>query len=189
LIHQVHWMNAFQQQMIFVAGALLCAAISAVPDVRNRRIPNIVTGPAILAGLALHAVLGGWSGLGSSALAGLIAGVVFLAFWLAGGLGAGDVKLMIAVGTLSGLSPLPLLLISILLAGAVFALVVSVVHGRLRVTLRNVIELLMHHRRAGLKPHPDLNLKNPKTFRLPFALPAAAGCLLAIYAQIWGWHL
>ncbi len=182
-------MNAFQQQTIFVAGALLCAAVSAVPDVRRRRIPNIVTAPAIFAGLALHAALGGWSGLGNSALAGLIAGVIFLAFWLAGGLGAGDVKLMVAVGCFSGLSPLPLLLISILLAGAVFALAVSVVHGRLRVTLRNVVELLLHHRRAGLKPHPDLNLKNAQTLRLPFALPAAAGCLFAICAQIWGLHL
>jgi prepilin peptidase CpaA len=176
-------MHALSQQTVSLAGALVCAAVSAVPDVRRRRIPNRITGPAILIGLLLHALNGGWAGLGSSALAGLIAGAVFLVLWIAGGLGAGDVKLMAALGCFAGLAPLPLLLISVLMAAAIFALGVSVAHGRLRQTLHNVFELLAHHRRAGLTPHPELNLKNTQTLRLPFALPAAAGCLCAI---AWG---
>jgi len=181
-------MDIPEQQTIFVAGALLCAIISAIPDVFRRRIPNVITGPAVLAGLALHAVTGGWSGLGNSALAGLIAGCIFLVFWLVGGLGAGDVKLMTAVGCFAGLSQLPLVLISTLVAGGVFAIAVSVAHGRLLQTLRNVVELIAHHRRAGLTPHPELNLKNSQTFRLPFALPAAAGCLFSIFMLIRGLH-
>ena len=173
-------MDALPQQLIFTAGALLCAGIGSIHDVRERRIPNRLTGPAILAGLALHAIAAGGRGLADSALAGLIAGAIFLVFFLAGGMGAGDVKLMAAVGCIAGLAPLPLLVISTAIAGAVFALAVSIRGGRLRETLRNVGALLQHHRSQGLTPHPDLNLANPHTLRLPFALPIAAGCLFTL---------
>src|SRR6202042_3443262 len=97
---------------------------------------------------------GHWSGLGYSALAGLVAGTVALVFWLAGGMGGGDVKLMIAVGGIAGWSSLPLLLFSVAIAGGVGAVVFSVYHKRLQQTLSNVIALLVHHGRQGLKPHP-----------------------------------
>ena len=177
-------MDSQQQELMFAAGALLCAGIGSVQDVRERRIPNRVTGPAMVAGLALHAIAGGWRGLGDSALAGLIAGAMFLVFFVAGGMGAGDVKLMTAVGCICGLSPLCLVVVSTAIAGAVFALAVSIYHGRLRKTLRGVTGLLLHHRQQGLKPHPDLNLSNPQTLRLPFALPITAGCLFALCTLI-----
>jgi prepilin peptidase CpaA len=182
-------MDVQQQQLIFIGASLACAAIGSVPDVRERRIPNRITGPAILLGLTLHAVFGGWQGLGDSALAGLIAGGVFLVFFLAGGMGAGDVKLMAAVGCLSGLSPLPLLLISTAIAGAVFAIAVAISRGLFRETLRNVLELLRHHSRHGITPHQELNLGNARTLRLPFALPIAAGCLFVFCTFAWGTRL
>jgi prepilin peptidase CpaA len=178
-------MDGFEQQLMFTGGSLLCAGIGSVMDVRERRIPNLVTGPAIIAGLMLHAIYGGWHGLGDSALAGLIAGGIFLIFFLAGGMGAGDVKLMTAVGCIAGLSALPVVMIATALAGGVFALAISIHHGRLRETLCNVAALLQHHGRQGLKPHPDLNLNNERTLRLPFALPIAAGCLIALCTLAW----
>jgi prepilin peptidase CpaA len=72
------------------------------------------------------------------------------------------------------------LLLSIAIAGGVCALVLSVYHKRLRQTLSNVTALLLHHGHQGLKPHPELNLDNPGTLRLPFALPIAAGCLVTL---------
>ena len=170
---------------MFTGGCLLCAGIGSVTDVRERRIPNLVTGPAIVAGLMLHTIYGGWRGLGDSALAGVIAGGIFLIFFLAGGMGAGDVKLMTAVGCIAGLSPLPLVVLSTALAGGLFALAVSILHGRLRETLSNVAALLQHHGRKGLAPHPELNLNNVRTLRLPFALPIAAGCLIALCTAAW----
>jgi len=178
-------MHALSQQLIFTGGSLLCAGIGSVHDVRERRIPNLVTGPAILAALTLHLICGGWGGLLDSALAGLIAGAIFLVFFLAGGMGAGDVKLMAAVGCCVGLSSLFPVVLSTVLAGAVFALAIGLYNGRLRETLRNVGALLLHHGQQGLKPHPDLNLTNPHTLRLPFALPIAAGCLFALCALAW----
>jgi len=179
-------MYALPQQLMFTGGSLLCASIGSVHDVRERRIPNAVTGPAILAGLMLHTISGGWAGLGDSALAGLIAGGIFLLFFLAGGMGAGDVKLMAAVGCFAGLAPLRMVVISTVIAGALFALAVGIYNGRLRETLRNVGALLVHHGQQGLKPHPDLNLTNTHTLRLPFALPIAAGCLFTLCTLAWG---
>jgi prepilin peptidase CpaA len=178
-------MNSLQQQLMFTGGSLLCAGIGSFHDVRERRIPNRVTGPAIVAGLLLHLVVGGWRGLGDSALAGLIAGGIFMIFFLAGGMGAGDVKLMTAVGCIAGTSPLGLLAISTAIAGGIFALAVSIHHGRLRETLRNAAAVVVHHGRWGLKPHPEHNLANARALRLPFALPIATGCLVALCTLAW----
>jgi prepilin peptidase CpaA len=181
-------MDVLEQQRMFTGGALLCSGIGSLFDIRERRIPNRLTGPAIAAGLTLHTAIGGWSGFADSASAGLIAGVIFLIFFLAGGMGAGDVKLMAAVGCIVGLSPLSLVVVSIAIAGGVAALAVSLAHGRLRETFHGVAGLLLHHARRGLKPHPDLTLTNPQTLRLPFALPIAAGCLFTFCTLAWEAH-
>jgi len=178
-------MDVIEQQIIYTGGSLLCASMGSVTDIRERRIPNLITGPAIAAGLMLHFVYGGWGGLGDAALAGLIGGVLFLVFFLAGGMGAGDVKLMTAIGCITGLAPLLLIMVSTALAGSLFALLVSLHHGRLRSTLGNVATLLQHHGRHGLTPHPDLNQGNARMLRLPFALPIAAGCFITLCILLW----
>jgi prepilin peptidase CpaA len=178
-------MNALQQQIVFAGASLICASIGAFYDLRSGRIPNRVTGPAMAAGLTMHWIASGRHGLTDSALAGLIAGAIFLIFFFAGGMGGGDVKLMAAVGCISGLSHLGLIVIATAIAGGAFAIVVSLCHGRLRETLQNVGALLLHYGRRGLEPHPDLNLANAHTLRLPFALPVAAGCLFAVCTLAW----
>jgi prepilin peptidase CpaA len=178
-------MNASQQDLISTACALLCASIGSIHDLRERKIPNTLSGPAILAGLMMHAAFGGWRGMGNSALAGLAAGAVSLIFWLAGGMGAGDVKLMAAIGCITGFLPLRMVMVSTAVAGGLFAVVLSIYHGRLRETMRNVLVLMDHHRRRGLEPHPDLNVSSPRTLSLPFALPVAAGCLVTFCTLAW----
>jgi prepilin peptidase CpaA len=123
-------------------------------------------------------VRGGPAELGLSALAGLIAGGVFLLFFLAGGMGAGDVKLMTAVGCLAGAANIKDVLISTVLIGAVMGIALAVYRGRLRQTLGNVLTLVQHHHAEGLEAHPEINVRNATTLRLPYALPIAAGCLL-----------
>lgn len=175
-----------RMQMIYSAAALVCALIGSKWDIREHRIPNLLTGPAILAGLLLHGLVGGWTQLGSSALAGLIGGGIFALFYLAGGMGAGDVKLMVAVGCLLGLYPLHLMLLATAFTGAAYGLALAIRQQRLRQTLANVASILAHHGREGLTPHPDLNLTNPQSVRLPFAVPIAAGCCVAAASALWG---
>jgi prepilin peptidase CpaA len=63
------------------------------------------------------------------------------------------------------------------------AIGLALVRGRLQQTLMNVGELVSHHRREGLHPHPDLNISNAQTLRLPYALAIAGGCILTLYLQ------
>jgi len=60
----------------------------------------------------------------------------------------------------------------------------ALVRGRLQQTIMNVGELAAHHRHQGLQPHPDLNLGNAQTLRLPYGLAIAAGSILTLYFHV-----
>jgi prepilin peptidase CpaA len=171
--------------MIYTAAALACALFASKCDICDRRIPNRLTGPAILAGILLHGALGGWTQLGSSLLAGLLGGGIFALFYFAGGMGAGDVKLMAAIGCLLGLAPLPLMLLVTAFSGAAIGLALAIRRRQLRQTMRNVGSILLHHGREGLTPHPELNVSNPQALRLPFAIPIATGCCAVALSALW----
>lgn len=173
-------MMVLQPDSMYAAAAVLCALIGAAYDVKGRRVPNFLTGPALLFGLALHASFGGWRDLATSAAAGLVSGLIFLIFYLAGGMGAGDVKLIAAVACIAGLPRVGPLLILTALAGGAMALLLVLVRGRLRETASNVGALVAHHRNNGLTPHPELNVSNASTLRLPYAVAIAAGSALTL---------
>ena len=176
-------MTQTEQEFVYPAAASICALIGSVFDVKSRRVPNSLTGPAILFGMLLHLSIGGWRDLGNSAAAGLICGLVFLVFYLAGGMGAGDVKLITAVGCLCGLHFIPFILALTGIAGGIMAVGLALMRGRLNETLLNVIALISHHRSKGLTPHPEINVLNASTLRLPYALAITAGCALTLYLQ------
>ena len=171
-------MIGFDKQFVYPAAATAVALAGAATDIRSRRIPNLITGPAILLGLALHLSLDGWHGLLTSLAAGLICGAIFLIFYVAGGMGAGDVKLIAAAGCIAGLSDAGYLLILTSLAGGVMGLAFAMMRGRLKQTMSNVTMLASHHREEGLKPHPELNVMNVSTLRLPYGVAIAAGCTI-----------
>jgi len=160
---------------VFILTALACALIGATCDVHSRRIPNWLTGAATALGLGMHLWLQGWIGLGTAALAGAIGGGFFLVFYLGGGMGAGDVKLMAAVAVLAGLSHVGEILVATTLLGGVLAVVYALLQGRLKAVLANVVRLIVHHGKTGLTPHPELNITNPLTLRLPYGIAVAAG--------------
>jgi prepilin peptidase CpaA len=167
----------------YPVSAMVCAIVGSVFDVKSRRIPNAVTGPAILLGLLMHLVLGGWGQFFSSLAAGIICGLVFLVFYLAGGMGAGDVKLILAVGCIAGLSHIAYLLVLTAIFGGVMAVGLALARGRMKQTITNVMALVSHHTREGLQPHPELNILNTQTLRLPYALAIAGGSILTLYFQ------
>lgn len=85
---------------------MLCVAVftasALATDLRSRRIPNALTVPSLALALAFHAWFDGWAGL-KSGFAGFALGFgTLLVLWLIGGGGAGDVKLMGALGAWLG---------------------------------------------------------------------------------------
>jgi prepilin peptidase CpaA len=176
-------MSFLQSDLTYPATASACALFGSVFDVKSRRIPNFITLPAFLLGLLMHLVLGGWKQMFSSLAAGVICGGVFLIFYLAGGMGAGDVKLIMAVGCIAGMPHIAYILVLTALSGGVMAIVLAVSRGRLKETIANVGTLASHHSQEGLQPHPELNIKNVQTLRLPYALAIAGGSLLTLFFQ------
>jgi prepilin peptidase CpaA len=89
---------------IWIAGIIGTAAI--VEDLAKRRISNWIPISALACGVVYHSATQGWRGLASS-LGGALGGfLVFLVFYLLGGMGGGDVKLMGGFGALLGVSRL-----------------------------------------------------------------------------------
>jgi prepilin peptidase CpaA len=161
----------------------ICAAFT---DARTRRIPNRLTYPAALAGLALQGTLHGWRGLLLSLGGGLLFGGVLMAFHLVRAMGAGDVKLATALGCIVGLGESPRLMFAIALAGGALAMAYIVASGRISETLRNTLGVVAFHARHGLQTHPTVNLDNPGAVRMPYGLAFAAGTLCwAVATQLW----
>ena len=87
---------------VLVVALLIVLLMAVVTDLRSSRIPNWLTFSAMGFALAGHAWLGSMHGVMFS-LAGLGTGLgLFFLIYLAGGIGAGDVKLMAAIGAFVG---------------------------------------------------------------------------------------
>jgi prepilin peptidase CpaA len=89
---------------IWIAGFVGVAAI--IDDLARRRIANWIPCFAFLSGLALQSVQNGWRGAGSALLGTITGAAVFLIFYLLGGMGGGDVKLMAGFGAVLGVKTL-----------------------------------------------------------------------------------
>jgi len=163
--------------------ALGVASVACLFDLGTRRIPNWLTFGATGAALAYHAVGGGAAGAAQS-VGGWAAGVaLLLAPYLLGGMGAGDVKLVGALGAWLGPHDTFWLAMYTGMAGAVAAVVVSAGHGYLRQALNNVWLLLAHWRVNGLKPFPELTLATSRGPRLAYAVPILVGTVVMVWLQ------
>jgi prepilin peptidase CpaA len=163
--------------------ALTIAAIACIFDLRTRRIPNPITLGGAAAAFCYALFVIGVNGLGVSVV-GWIAGLaLFLPFFLLGGLGAGDVKLLACLGAWLGPSGALWTALYGALAGGVMALVIAGITGHLRAAVDNLNDLLLHFRVVGVRPHPTLTLRRSKGPRLPYALPITAGAVATMWLQ------
>jgi prepilin peptidase CpaA len=114
---------------------IVLVSAAAWTDFRTRRIPNWITVPGAVLGLALRAWYDGAAGVWTS-LEGAALGLgIFIVFFFAGGMGAGDVKLFGAVGALVGPHALVFVFVFTGLIGGLAAAVVAIRHGHLHGTL------------------------------------------------------
>ena len=81
---------------------LIVGVASVLEDLTRREISNWTSGGAVIAGLIVHFAQRGWTGAMHSLFGSLIGFCVFLIFYLLGGMGGGDVKLMAGFGALLG---------------------------------------------------------------------------------------
>jgi prepilin peptidase CpaA len=120
-----------------MSHAVLAAglAVAVVIDLRSRRIPNLLTATMALLGLGLAAT--GFSGLTLAAsVGGMVLGLLLmLPGHLLGATGAGDVKLMAAVGAILGPGLVIPAFLFTCIAGGVLAVAVAIGRRRLAATV------------------------------------------------------
>jgi prepilin peptidase CpaA len=81
---------------------VIVGVAGVLEDLTRRRISNWTSGGAVIAGLIVHLAQKGWTGAMHSLFGSAIGFAVFLIFYLLGGMGGGDVKLMAGFGALLG---------------------------------------------------------------------------------------
>lgn len=112
--------------LIIFLGIVL--AVAAVTDLRFRKIPNLLTFPAIATALCYHVTTGGLEGFLFSA-SGLVLGIaVLIVPFLMGGMGAGDAKLMGVVGAVLGPKGAFIATLLTCLIGGIYALIILIIH-------------------------------------------------------------
>jgi prepilin peptidase CpaA len=164
-------MNLFTLPPQIVEVVLLIVLLAAaVFDVLYRRIPNWLTVSGVLLGIATNTIIGPpLHGLLFS-LAGLgVAFGIYVALYALRAMGAGDVKLMAAVGALVGWERWFGIFFVTALIGGAMSLILLLARGRLKSTLYNVGFILseMVHLRPAYLAKEELDVKHKKALGLP----------------------
>ena len=103
---------------------VLTGVLASAEDLWRRKVSNPIAAGAFLAGVVAQSIFGGLSGAGVALLGGLVGFVVFLVFYLLGGMGGGDIKLMAGFGAIiPGVEQVVTAAIMAALVGAIMALV------------------------------------------------------------------
>lgn len=120
--------------------ALGASAVATGFDLRSRRIPNVLTATVFLSGLVYHGLIGAHplSALGGAFLASLILALPFVLLFAFAGGGAGDAKLMGALGAWLGLLDGTTALLCVSLSGILTSMAWAASKGRLQHSLLNI---------------------------------------------------
>ncbi len=144
-------------------------------DVKTHRIPNYLTLSSALAGLGFQFCFHGWWGLRDGCLGLILGFFLMLLPYLMGGMGAGDVKAMAALGAWLGPWRTILLFAYMAMAGGVLAVGVLWWRGLLMSRIRQGWAFLLNWLllgRGGLRPRGAFS---PETPGLPYGVAMALG--------------
>lgn len=170
---------------------LFLLLLATLSDVTRHIIPNLLNLMILICGVAFQLEMIGLSGL-MTAFSGLVVGfLIFIPFYIAGGMAAGDVKMMAAAATLLGpLSALQAAGLS-LIAGMFLALLVVLFKGSLLALLKRyfmIFKTLFFTRKLiYIQPQEG----EAAALRFPYALAITTGTVLALahQSQLGFYHL
>ncbi len=165
-----------------MAGAVLLALIAGWTDLRSRRIPNWLTVPGLLIGVAGSIALSGWGGLKSSLLGAGLGLALLLPFVALRSLGAGDWKLAGALGAFTGPGVLVDVLLGSVFVAGLMAVALVIYKGRVRQTAKNIGHILISLATFRL-PGAQVSLDNPDSLKIPYGV--ALAFTVVLYGTLW----
>lgn len=163
--------------MLAVLGVML--TVSVYLELSKGRIPNWVCLCGVVAGLLLGYLPGGISL--KSSIVGMLIGFGFLfLFYIFGGVGGGDVKLMWAAGSLLGSDLIQPALFFTALTGAIMALLALIWSRNFREGFDRTMRRFLLRRKqepavAQVLPLPPVTV--------PYGVAIAVGCLVALFLR------
>jgi len=167
---------------------IVVVTIAAIYDLRFRRIPNWLVLAALILGIGLNTVLFELTGLRYSLLGLGLAFLVYFPLYLLRGMGAGDVKLMAAIGSIMG--PVNWFVIFVITAilGGLAAIALLIGRNQLHRGLSNVASLVVEllSFRPPYARNEELDVTSRKSLKLPHGIVIAWGSVLFLVAS-WIW--
>jgi prepilin peptidase CpaA len=180
--------------LVIIPATVVSAGVlvAAVTDLWQFKVHNLLTLPLLLGGLIYHTYVGGLPGLGASFLGASFGFSILLVFYMMGGMGGGDVKLLAAIGAWLGLPLTFLVFIASSLAAGVYALGLIVAHRRFQQTWVNLQILWYRLNAAGRRLsgedriEAEVNSGERRKTCIPFAAMMAVGLLGTLAWLFWG---
>jgi len=147
-------------------------------DVKYRRIPNVLVLATLLAGIAVNTAWGGFHGTLSSVEGFGLAFFPMLLMHIFGALGAGDVKLFGAVGSVIGVGLVPATFVVVVMLGALLAIYTMLRAGTVLTTLHGVLRIMV-----GLLPGwemPRFTMAPDRKHTIPYGVAIVLGSLISV---------
>ena len=157
---------------------MVCAA--AYYDLRVRRIPNWISLSGIILGLGFNAYFDEIPGAKASILGLLLALGLYLPLYLLKGMGAGDVKLMAAIGAVVGPGNWLNIFVFTALLGGIASLVLVLMRRKVAQTLANV-STIVGQLAKGKHPsakNGDISIHHNESLKMPHGAIIASGVCL-----------
>ena len=152
---------------------------AAYIDGKELRVPNWLTFPMVLSGLAYSAWVGGWAGLGDG-LVGMCVGLAtLLPLYAVGGMGAGDVKLMAGIGAWLGASATWNAFVVSVIVGAIMAVAMVAWRKSWKKHCGNFSQIMLEF--MTVKSPGELSRiaaeRKPQMLLLPYGIPICIGSI------------
>lgn len=178
--------NAVMIQWGVVLGASLAAALW---DLKDRRIPNMLTVPVFAGGLAWSAVQGGGAGLLDSFEAAVVLALPYVLLFVFAGGGAGDAKIMAAIGAWLGFQSGIVALVCVCVFGLIMALLKAAWHKQFFEVLANIRTIVLTFMtyvftRGACRANALEVVGHEQTMKMPYGPAIFAGVVMAAVYEL-----
>ena len=174
--------------LILRAVLVVIVVTAAIYDLRYRKIPNWLVLTGLVLGFGLNTFLFGVTGLAASASGMGLALLIYFPLYLLRAMGAGDAKLMAAVGSIVGWGNWLAVFVATAVIGGALGIIVLLFAGRIRKTFWNIGWILNEilHFRAPYHSSKELDVRSAQGMRMPHGVAIALGSITFLVVRaIW----